>query len=524
MAYTRSGFLAQEMYSIARWSQNLVPIPQQHYFSIYRRQTPNMLSRLPWRTKNRQMTTMLDSDIFHNVFNTAETSKIWSDETRTSYYLDFEAALATVQARLNIIPQKAADEIAKVCKWEEIDVEQLRKKTELIGYPVLPVVQQLVKKVNMVEDRLGEWTHWGATTQDLTDTATVLQLRDTLDIVDRKIAAIVAALEKLCEKYRTAPMAARSNLQQAVPISFGFKAARLLASFQRHQARLRDLRPRLLVLEFSGAAGTLATLSPTSAFGPAPPPRSPSEDKPLGLRCQDLLAAELGLRVPLIAWHTERDSIAEIGNAFAILTATCAKFATDLKLMMQTEVGEAREPYVAHRGSSSTMPQKRNPIGCAYICAMSSSVRSMANGLVEAVVADHERSTGPWEIEWIMLPQVCCLTVAILAHTQYLLEGLEVDEDAMRKNLAMTRGKVVSEAVMMGLGKKLGRQYAHDLVYEVCRKADVDGRPLVDLLLENEKIENSGVGEEEIRSLCDPGNYLGLSAEMVDLVVKNRQR
>ncbi|KAI9689592.1 MAG: hypothetical protein M1822_010244 [Bathelium mastoideum] len=466
------------------------------------------------------MTTVLDSEIFHNVFNTAESSAIWSDKTRTTYYLDFEAALARVQARLNIIPQKAADEIVKVCRWEEMDLDELRRKTELIGYPVLPVVQQLVKKVNAVEDQLGEWTHWGATTQDLTDTATVLQLRDTLAIVHQKVDAIARALEKLCEKYKTTPMAARSNLQQAVPISFGFKMARLLASFHRHQARLQELRPRLLVLEFSGAAGTLATLSPTSAYGPAPAPTSPSEDKPLGLRCQDLLAAELGLAVPPIAWHTERDSIAELGNAFALLTATCAKFATDLKLLMQTEVGEAREPAVAHRGSSSTMPQKRNPIGSAYVCAMATSVRTMATGLVEAVVADHERSTGPWEIEWILLPQVCCLTVATLAHTQYLLEGLEVDESAMMRNLEMTKGAVVSEAVMMGLGKKLGRQYAHDLVYEICRKAAKQDTPLAELLVENEEIRRSGVGEEEIKRLCNPENYLGLSVEMVNLVLK----
>ena len=350
----------------------------------------------------------------------------------------------------------------------------------------------------------------------------MLQLRDTLAVVDQKMTAIVSALEILCERYKTTPMAARSNLQQAVPISFGFKTARLLASFHRHQARLHELRPRLLVLEFSGAAGTLATLSPASAYGPAPPATTPpSAHQSLGLRCQELLAVELGLGVPPIAWHTERDSIAEVGNAFVILAATCAKFATDLKLLMQTEVGEAREPWVAHRGSSSTMPQKRNPIGCAYICAMAATVRTMAGGLVEAMVADHERSTGPWEIEWIVLPQICCLTVTVLAQTQYLLEGLEVDEDAMRKNLDLTRGLVVSEAVMMGLGKNLGRQYAHDLVYDVCRKAAVDDRPLVELLVENEEIKKSGVAEEVIRNLCDPGNYLGSSAEMVDLVLKN---
>lgn len=186
--------------------------------------------------------------------------------------------------------------------------------------------------------------------------------------------------------------------------------ARLLASFQRHKARLAELEPRLLILQFSGAAGTLATIASASSYD-AP---DIVDGMPLGLKCQELLAQELNLAVPEIAWHTERDNLAEVSNYLAVLTATCAKFATDLKLMMQLEVGEAREPYVAHRGSSSTMPQKRNPIGSAYICGMASSVRTMASGMVEAVVADFERSTGPWEIEWILLPQICALSHACL--------------------------------------------------------------------------------------------------------------
>lgn len=354
----------------------------------------------------------------------------------------------------------------------------------------------------------------GATTQDLTDTATVLQLRDTIKLVEEGIDSIISALREQCEKHRTTPMAARSNLQQAVPMSYGFKLARLLASFERHRERLQELKPRLLILEFSGAAGTLATISESTSYSAV---QSPGQ--PLGLRCQEMLAEELGLGVPAIAWHTERDNIAEVGNFFALLTATCAKFATDLKLMMQTEVGEASEPYVAHRGSSSTMPQKRNPIGCAYICSMASSVRAMSNGLVEAVVADHERSTGPWQIEWIMLPQVCSLTHSTLTHTHYLISGLEVDVDGMARNLAMTQGNIVSEAVMMGLGKTLGRQYAHDLVYDLCRKAQLEKMPLLELLLESEDIKRSGIEEDELRRLCDPANYLGLSGEMVDRVL-----
>lgn len=463
------------------------------------------------------MTTVIDSRIFTNIFSTPEISQIWSDRQRTAYYLQFEAALAKAQARLGVIPQRAADEIVKCCKVEYIDFDELKHKTELIGYPVLPMVQQLVAKVNAVEEGLGEWAHWGTTTQDLTDTAVVLQVRDTLELVSESLTQIDRALVKLCEKYKSTPMAARSNLQQAVPISFGFKMARLLATFRRHQQRLRELRPRVLVVEFSGAAGTLATITEETSYTPSP---QKAGEEPLGLRCQRLLAEELGLAVPSIAWHTERDNLAEVSNFLAILTATCAKFATDLKLMMQTEVGEAREPYVAHRGSSSTMPQKRNPIGSAYICAMASSVRTLSSGMVEAIVADHERSTGPWEIEWIALPQICALSHACLKQTHYLLDGLEVDEAGMTRNLAISKGAVVSEAVMMGLGKVIGRQYAHDLVYELCRKAALEDKSLLELLKADDGIKKAGLSDEELARLCDPANYLGLSEIMVDKVLR----
>ena len=463
------------------------------------------------------MTSIIDSAIFGNVFSWPEIHAIWSDKQRTAYFLQFEAALAKVQAQLGIIPQKAADEIAKCCNVDSIDFDELRRKTELIGYPVLPMVQQLVAKVNAVEPGLGEWAHWGTTTQDLTDTAVVLQLRDTFRLVEGCLDGMIAACEKLCESYKVTPMAARSNLQQAVPMSFGFKMARLLVTFRRHRQRLRQMLPRVLVLQFSGAAGTLATITETTSYDPVP---QKAGDEPLALRCQALLAQELGLTVPEIAWHTERDSFAEAANFLALLTATCAKFATDLKLMMQTEVGEAREPYVAHRGSSSTMPQKRNPIGSAYICSMAASVRQMSAGMVEAVVADHERSTGPWEIEWIMLPQICALSHACLEQTRYLLDGLEVDEKAMKANLEISKGAIVSEAVMMGLGLKMGRQKAHDVVYELCRRAQSENQSLLELLRVDEEVKRAGLADDELQRLCDPAGYLGLSEVMVEKVLE----
>ena len=240
--------------------------------------------------------------------------------------------------------------------------------------------------------------------KDVTDTATILQLRDTCQLVSKALEGIIKALHSLAAEHATTPMPGRSNLQQAVPITFGFKMARLLATFRRHQVRLAEILPRLLVLEFGGAAGTLATLTDTGlAHG-------------LAFKIQEALSKELGLSVPEIAWHTERDRIAEVGAFFALVAGTCAKFALDVKLLMQTEVGEVSEPYAPHRGSSSTMPQKRNPISSVYITAMASTIKQLSAALFDAMVEDHERSTGPWEIEWIVLPQISTLTHATLTH------------------------------------------------------------------------------------------------------------
>ncbi|HZT51235.1 MAG TPA: 3-carboxy-cis,cis-muconate cycloisomerase, partial [Stellaceae bacterium] len=443
----------------------------------------------------------LDSLVFRDIFATEPMRRVFADETRVQFYLDIEAALARVEARLGVIPQEAADEIVRHCRADEIDFARLKTQTERIGYPVLPVVQQLVA---LCRDGLGEWCHWGATTQDITDTATVLQIRDGLALVGAELDAIGAALADLARRHRDTPMAARSNLQQAVPITFGYKMAVLLAGIDRHRARLAELRPRVLVGEFAGASGTLASLGPD------------------GLRVQAALMAELGLAQPEIAWHTMRDRIAEVGCFLGLVTGTLGKLATDVKLMMQTEVEEVYEPFAEGRGSSSTMPQKRNPISSVYITACVAVVRQHVAALLDAMVEDHERATGPWEIEWIVLPEIFCLAAAALRQARFVLEGLVVDPARMRRNLDATGGLIVSEAVMMGLGPYLGRQRAHDLVYDICRKAIGTGRPFLDLLAEDKEIAPH-LGRAALAQLVDPANYLGLSGEMVDRVLAARR-
>ena len=441
--------------------------------------------------------TIIDSKIFGDMFSDAAMRQVWSDENRTSKYLDIERALAKVQGALGIIPQEAADEIVRHCELSQIDWVKLKAKTEQIGYPIIAVVNQINANCR---DKLGEYCHWGATTQDITDTAAVLQMGEGLALVEQDLKEISASLAALCRKYRDTPVIGRSNLQQATPITFGYKMASILAGIERHRERLQQLKARVLVGEFGGASGTLSSLEKGA------------------METQAGLMRELGLGQPLISWHTVRDNIAEVGAFLGLVGGSLGKIAMDVKLMMQTEVAEVYEPFAPGRGSSSTMPQKRNPISCLYIHANISVVRQHAAALMDAMVADHERSTGPWEIEWVVLPEIFCLMSGALKQTKFILAGLEVDAARMRANIDLTNGLVMSEAVMMGLGPYIGREYAHDLVYDLCREAIRQNRPLLDLLAAHPEISKH-VDRAKLAGFCDPMNNLGQAGVMVDRVL-----
>lgn len=440
---------------------------------------------------------IIDSKIFGDMFSDADMRRVWSDENRTAKYLDVERALAKVQGELGLIPKEAADEIVRNCELSKIDWDQLKARTEQVGYPIIAVVNQINANCR---DKLGEFCHWGATTQDITDTATVLQMREGLALVERDLAEISASLASLARRHRDTPIIGRSNLQQATPITFGYKMASILAGIERHRERLAQLKPRVLMGEFGGASGTLSSLEKGA------------------METQAGLCRELRLAQPLISWHTVRDTLAEVGAFLGIVGGSLGKIAMDVKLLMQTEVAEVFEPYAPGRGSSSTMPQKRNPISCLYIHANISVLRQHAAALMDAMVADHERSTGPWEIEWVVLPEMFCLASGALKQTKFILAGLEVDADKMRANIGLTHGLVMSEAVMMRLGPFMGREYAHDLVYDLCRQAIAGSRQLVDVLAENAEI-GKHVTRAQLEAFCDPANSLGQAGVMVDRVL-----
>lgn len=438
--------------------------------------------------------TVFDSILYRDLFGTAEMRAVFSDAGFLARCLEVEAALARAQAGLGLIPAAAGREISDQAQPDMLDLERLKRETEIVGYPILPLVRQLAAACG---GEAGGYVHWGATTQDIMDSALVLQLRAALDLVAAELAAVSLALETLARRHRDTPMAGRTHLQQALPITFGYKAAVWRAPIERHRERLAQLRPRVLVGQFGGAAGTLASLGDQ------------------GLAVRAALMRELGLGEPVITWHVARDGLAEAVLFAGLVTGSLAKIATDVMLMMATELGEAFEPFAHGRGGSSTMPQKRNPISSELIVACAKLVRQHGALMLDAMVQDFERATGPWHAEWIALPESFIATAGALRQAKLMLAGLTVDAARMARNLDMTSGLIVAEAAMMGLAPKLGRQVAHDIVYDACRVAAESGRPLIDVLLANPQL-GPHFQRAELARLLEPRNYLGSAGAMVD--------
>src|SRR5215204_3211970 len=446
-------------------------------------------------------TNVLDSILFRDAFGTPAMREVFSDLSLITRYAEIEIALARAEARCGVIPAQAAEEIAKRTDVSTLDFELLRQETDIVGYPILPLVHQMAKQCG----EAGRYVHWGATTQDIMDTAVVLQIRAGLAVIESDIAALRGILAGLARRYRDTPMAGRTHLQQALPVTFGYKCAIWLAMFDRHAERLAQLKPRVLVGQFAGAAGTLASLG----------------DK--GFLVQQALCEELGLGVPVSTWHVARDGFAEAVNFLALVTGSLGKIALDIMIMASTEFAELYEPFVKGRGASSTMPQKRNPISSELMLAAAKGVRQHAGLMLDAMVQDFERATGPWHAEWMAIPESFVLTAGSLHQAKFALGGLIVDEARMRDNLDISRGLIVAEAVMMGLAADLGRQEAHDVVYDACRVANDKGMTLADALSADSRV-SARIDRATIERLTSPKNYLGLAPEMVDRVLAASKR
>ncbi len=420
-------------------------------------------------------------------------SLIFSDGSVLQAMLDFEAALARAEARVGVIPADAARSIDEAARAEGFDTADLARQSLRAGTPAIPLVRMLTERVRASDRGAAGFVHWGATSQDVADTALVLLLRRCRDILAADHARLVRALRRLAEEHANSVMLGRTLLQPAPPVTFGLKAAGWLAAIRRGWSRVAGRFGEALVLQFGGASGTLAALG----------------DR--GLAVSAALAEELGLACPDAPWHAYRDRLAAVLAALSIYTASLGKMALDVALLMQHEVGEAAEPGGEGRGGSSTMPHKRNPTGCTLALAAAHRVPGLLANFLSGMVQEHERAAGGWQAEWPAVEAIVQSAGVALASMGEAAEGLVVCPDRMRRNIESTRGAVFAERAMMLLAPALGRDVAHRLLEEASRESASSGRTLSEVLAQMSEVARV-LTNAQIQNLQSPEEYLG-SAE-----------
>lgn len=426
--------------------------------------------------------------------STPEMDAVFAPEAHVRRLLTFEAALARAEARAGLIPVPAAEAIAAACRVELFDVASLYRDAALAGTLAIPLVRVLTARI---EGGAGRYVHWGATSQDAIDTALVLQMRDGLGLLLVDLLALADRCASLAERHRDTPMVGRTLLQQAVPITFGLKAARWLGLVTRQIRRLREVRERELAVQFGGAAGTLASLG----------------DR--GLRVTELLAAELGVAVPETPWHTERDRIAEVATSLGVLAGSMEKIATDILLLRQTEVGELTEEAIPGKGGSSAMPHKRNPVDATLAVASARLAIGGVPVIIGAMAQEHERAAGGWQAEWEALPALFRHTAGAVARVRDASDGIVVNVDRARANLDLTGGLIMAESLATALAAQLDRTDAYHLVQSLTTRAAAEGADLRSLALVDERVR-SVLSPEAIERAVDPLAYLGSTGAFID--------
>ena len=433
------------------------------------------------------------------LFSTAEMADIFSLEAHVRGMLAFEAALARAEARAGIIPQEAANIITDSCRENVFDITSLYREAEASGTPVIPLVRMLSEQI---DDDAKKYVHWGATSQDSIDTSLMLQIRDGIDLLVRGLLDVCEVCEKLAERYRNTLMAGRTLMQQAVPITFGLKAARWLAMAVRQVYALQEHRERSLAVQLGGAAGTLASLGGK------------------GIQIQVFLADELGLPVPDLPWHSERDRIAEIAGTLGVVAGAMAKIANDVALLAQTEIGEASEGSMPGKGGSSAMPQKHNPVDAAFAIASTRLAIGEVSVILSAMTQEHERAVGGWQAEWVAIPNLFRYTSGAVEHVVGMIRGLKIDPERMSTNMELTQGLIMAESLTVTLAPHLGRPEAQRIVKSLCERALMLGVHLREVVLEEESVLSVLTLEEVDRAL-DPGAYLGSTNEFIDNALKS---
>jgi 3-carboxy-cis,cis-muconate cycloisomerase len=430
--------------------------------------------------------------LYTELFHTDEVAELLSDRNFLVLMLRAESALAEAQAKNGIISPKSAEIIAECCDIKAFNLEKLKKEIKLSGNAAIPLVRQLTGIVGSKDAEAARRVHFGATSQDIVDTATVLQMQGFLTFVQKKIEKIQDTLGELGAKHRTTVMAGRTLLQQAKPITFALKIVGWIDCLTRTCDRMDALKHRLLCVQLGGAVG--------------------SGNAQIPVAVQDDFAAILGLN-RFACWHTQRDNIAEFAAVMGILCGSLAKIAKDVSLLMQTEIGEVLEGSAEGKGGSSTMPHKRNPVTCTAILANTHRVPFLVATVLAAMPQENERSAGLWHAEWEPLKDLMQLTAGTLQRTDELTRDLEVNRERMLQNLELTNGLIYAEQVSLGFAAKMGKAAAHELVEEACKTAVSEQKHLKDVLL---ALPNLPLNSAEIGECFKPENAIGRSIQIVD--------
>ena len=439
---------------------------------------------------------VLDFLILGNNFSTSEMRAIWSEQNRLEKQVDVEVALAKAEGELGVIPTDVADEIVKKADASKLSLQQIADEAVKAKHSLMSTINALQKQVG----EAGQFIHYGATTQDIVDTATVLQLKQSFAIVERDTKLIAIELKRLAKQYQYLPMVGRTHGMQALPTTFGFKLAVWLDEFVRHLQRLTEIKQRVLVGNISGAVCTYASMG---NFGPMIEARALSS---------------LGLNTPNIGWQSARDRFSEYGSVIALISGTLGKIGNEFYNLMRTEINEVEEPFSEGKIGSTTMPHKRNPAALEGLASLTAPLLKSVALIHESMKVEHERDAMSWRAEWIALPEINLYISAQLQTALTILRGLKVNSDRMLANLLMQNGLLLSEKVMFEIGKRLGKQTAHHLVYNCAMQAFEQNRDFKDVLLDDPLL-NKEFSVAELDSWLEPINYLGTAPEKVQQVI-----
>nr|WP_113866042.1 adenylosuccinate lyase [Brenneria salicis]NMN90155.1 3-carboxy-cis,cis-muconate cycloisomerase [Brenneria salicis ATCC 15712 = DSM 30166]RBP63224.1 3-carboxy-cis,cis-muconate cycloisomerase [Brenneria salicis ATCC 15712 = DSM 30166]RLM30880.1 adenylosuccinate lyase [Brenneria salicis ATCC 15712 = DSM 30166] len=440
---------------------------------------------------------LIDFLLIGNNFGTPEMRDVWSEHNRLTKQVEVEVALALAEGELGVIPQDAANTIAEKADASTLNVEDIAKDAARMKHSLMPTITAIQKQCGAA----GEFIHYGVTTQDIVDTATVLQLKHSFDIVFRDTQLLAVELKRLSKKHQYTLMTGRTHGMQALPTTFGFKLAVWLDEFIRHLERLSEIKERVLVGNINGAIGTYAS------FG----------DK--GPEIERLTLDKLGLNTPNIGWQSARDRFSEYASVVVLISGTLGKIGNELYNLMRTEINEIEEPFSEGKIGSTTMPHKRNPAALEGLASLTAPVFKSAALIHESMKVEHERDAMSWRAEWIALPEINIYLSAQLQNALGILRGMSVNEKQMLANLELQNGLLLSEKVMFEIGKRLGKQTAHHLVYECSMQAFEQNQSFKSVLLAHPVLSQQ-LTSAELEEWLNPANYLGSAPQKVDDVIR----